>query len=51
LIGNGRIARYQRQSTPVTKAGFSHSVFHEVVDERHLDNKIKTKTKQNKVVF
>jgi hypothetical protein len=26
LIGNGRIARYQRRSTPVTKASFSRSV-------------------------
>jgi hypothetical protein len=26
LIDNGRIARYQRRSTPVTKASFSHSV-------------------------
>jgi hypothetical protein len=32
LIGNGRIARYQRRSTPVTKASFSRS------DRRHQLN-------------
>jgi hypothetical protein len=40
LIGNGRIARYQRRSTPVTKASFSRSVNLVKLDPPRADQRI-----------